>query len=81
MNKESEPRQRDLTSQSVLEVVRMLRSELRKSDRKVADVVLADPRRVMNATVAETAAMAAVSQPTVIRFARRSAASVSRISS
>ena len=68
MNKESEPRQRDLTSQSVLEVVRMLRSELRKSDRKVADVVLADPRRVMNATVAETAAMAAVSQPTVIRF-------------
>lgn len=52
----------------ILEVARAMRSELRKSDRKVCDVVLADPRRIMNATVAETAQLAGVSQPTVIRF-------------
>jgi RpiR family carbohydrate utilization transcriptional regulator len=53
---------------NVLEVVRTLMPELRKSDRKVAEAVLKDPQRVMNATVAETAYMAGVSQPTVIRF-------------
>lgn len=46
----------------------MARPELRKSDRKVADIVLADPHRILNATVAETAEIAEVSQPTVIRF-------------
>ena len=53
---------------NVLEVVRTLMPDLRKSDRKVAEIVLRDPQRVMNATVAETADMAGVSQPTVIRF-------------
>ena len=56
------------TTQNVLEVVRLMRGELRKSDRKVADLVLADPNRILNATVAETAAAAGVSEPTVIRF-------------
>ena len=46
----------------------MMRPELRKSDRKVADVVLANPQRIMNATVAETAEISQVSQPTAIRF-------------
>ena len=55
-------------SDNVLEVARMKRNELRKSDRKVCDVVLADPKRILNATVAETAECAGVSQPTVIRF-------------
>jgi DNA-binding MurR/RpiR family transcriptional regulator len=55
-------------SDNVLEVARMKRNELRKSDRKVCDVVLADPKRILNATVAETAEWAGVSQPTVIRF-------------
>lgn len=54
--------------QNILEVVRLARESLRKSDRKVADVVLADPRRFLSATVADTAVMADVSQPTVIRF-------------
>jgi len=54
--------------QNILEVVRTTRAELRRSDRKVADQVLADPRRILNATVAETAQLAKVSQPTVIRF-------------
>ncbi len=56
------------TGGSILEIARSMRSELRKSDRKVCDIVLADPRKILNATVAETAQMADVSQPTVIRF-------------
>ncbi|PZO81268.1 MAG: MurR/RpiR family transcriptional regulator [Mesorhizobium amorphae] len=53
---------------NVLELVRLMRPELRKSDRKVADALLENPHRILNATVAETAEMAEVSQPTVIRF-------------
>jgi RpiR family carbohydrate utilization transcriptional regulator len=53
---------------NILEVVRQRRPDLRRSDRKVADQVLEDPRRILNATVAETAALAKVSEPTVIRF-------------
>jgi RpiR family carbohydrate utilization transcriptional regulator len=56
------------TPQNILEVVRTMRADLRKSERKVADLVLADPRRFLSATVAETAERADVSQPTVIRF-------------
>ncbi|WP_413989248.1 SIS domain-containing protein [Labrys okinawensis] len=56
------------TIQNVLEVVRVMLGELRKSDRKVADLILADPHRILNATVAETALAAGVSEPTVIRF-------------
>lgn len=60
---------RDVTgARNVVEVVRALREGLRKSDRKVADLLLADPRRLLSATVAEAAALAGVSQPTVIRF-------------
>lgn len=55
-------------NRNIIEVIRTLRPELRKSDRKVADVVLEDPRRILNATVGETAALAEVSQPTVLRF-------------
>lgn len=55
-------------ARNVLEVTRALRADLRKSDRKVADALLADPRRILSATVAETAEIAEVSQPTVIRF-------------
>lgn len=53
---------------NILEVIRMKRNELRKSDRKVGELVLANPKRVINATIAETAEWAHVSQPTVIRF-------------
>ena len=53
---------------NILEVVRLSRGEVRKSERKVADLVLADPQRVLAATVAEVARFADVSQPTVIRF-------------
>lgn len=53
---------------NIIEVVRLMLPALRKSDRKVADLVLADPQRVLTATVAEAAEAAGVSQPTVIRF-------------
>jgi len=55
-------------TQNIIEIVRQKRDSLRKSDRKVADIVLAEPRRILNATVAEAATLANVSQPTVIRF-------------
>jgi len=64
----SEPAHQRLTAQNVLEIVRTKLADLRKSERKVANLVLTDPRRVLNATVAETADFAEVSQPTVIRF-------------
>nr|WP_298690430.1 SIS domain-containing protein [uncultured Dongia sp.] len=54
--------------QNILEIVRVMQDTLRKSDRKVAAVILADPSRFLSATVAETAMIANVSQPTVIRF-------------
>ena len=54
---------------NILEVIRAMAGTLRKSDRKVAETVLADPNRALNQTVAEAAALAGVSQPTVIRFA------------
>ena len=56
------------TNQNILEVVRSTRGDLRKSDRKVADVILSDPNRVLNSTVAELSEIAEVSQPTVMRF-------------
>lgn len=54
---------------TILEAVRSRRSALRKSERKVADAVLAEPRAFLSATLAQAAAAAAVSEPTVIRFA------------
>ena len=55
-------------ARNVIEVVRARLPDLRKSDRKVAELLLQDPQRMLGATVAETAEWAAVSQPTVIRF-------------
>ncbi|WP_062229161.1 MurR/RpiR family transcriptional regulator [Aureimonas frigidaquae] len=57
-----------ITGRNVLETMRMMRPDLRKSDRRVADAILENPHRFLNATVAETAELAEVSQPTVIRF-------------
>jgi RpiR family carbohydrate utilization transcriptional regulator len=55
-------------ARNVLEAVRVRRDTLRRSERKVADLVLADAPRILGATLAETAERAGVSQPTVIRF-------------
>jgi RpiR family carbohydrate utilization transcriptional regulator len=53
---------------NILEVTSSLREELRKSDQKVADLVLQNPGFVLNATLAKTARRAGVSEPTVVRF-------------
>ena len=53
---------------NVLELVRAALPTLRKSDAKVAALVLAEPAQVLESTIAETAGRAGVSQPTVIRF-------------
>jgi hypothetical protein len=43
---------------NILEVVRLSRDDLRKSERKVADLVLVEPQKVLAATVAEVAKFA-----------------------
>ncbi|MFV0254442.1 MAG: SIS domain-containing protein [Beutenbergiaceae bacterium] len=52
----------------VLERVADLLPTLRRSERKVADVVLSTPSEVLQSTMAQLAAMADVSEPTVMRF-------------
>ena len=52
----------------ILELIRAALPTLRKSDAKVARLVLERPSRLLDCTVAEVAELAAVSQPTVIRF-------------
>ena len=54
--------------QNVLDVIRAAMPVLRRSDAKVADLVLRDPSWVLESTVAAVAEQAKVSQPTVIRF-------------
>ncbi len=53
---------------NVLELILVRLPELRKSDRRVAELILADPQAALTATVAQTARQAKVSEPTVMRF-------------
>jgi RpiR family carbohydrate utilization transcriptional regulator len=53
---------------TLLEVIAARRDQMRPSDAKVADVVLAGPLAVMDLNLAGLAAAAGVSEPTVIRF-------------
>ena len=54
--------------QNVLDLVREAMPSLRRSDAKVASLVLQDPSWVLESTVASVSSRAEVSQPTVIRF-------------
>jgi RpiR family carbohydrate utilization transcriptional regulator len=54
--------------QNFLEVISKSVDSLRKSDRKVADVILSDPATATKLKLAELARLAEVSEPTVIRF-------------
>lgn len=56
-------------SAPILARVREHLSSLRPSERKVAEVVLDRPQEVVHMTLAELAAGAGVSQPTIVRFA------------
>jgi len=53
---------------NLLEVILRQKDYLRKSDRRVAEVVLASPDDVVEMTLARLAEAAEVSEPTVIRF-------------
>jgi RpiR family carbohydrate utilization transcriptional regulator len=55
-------------SANALEAVRAALPDLRKSDAKVARLVLEQPASILDATVATLSRRAGVSQPTVIRF-------------
>jgi len=56
------------SSSNALEAVRAALPTLRKSDAKVARLVLEQPSSILDATVATLSERAGVSQPTVIRF-------------
>lgn len=56
------------SGQNIIEIIRHSLPDLRKSERKVAERVLENPGRILNATLAEAAAHSDVSEPTVIRF-------------
>ncbi len=53
---------------NLLEDIVRLQDDLRKSDRRVAEVVLSNPEGVVAMTLATLAKTAGVSEPTVIRF-------------
>lgn len=53
---------------NLLEEIVRLKDDLRKSDRRVAEVVLKNPEDVVSMTLATLAKAAGVSEPTVIRF-------------
>ncbi|MBH0130083.1 SIS domain-containing protein [Salinibacterium sp. NK8237] len=55
-------------SASLLERLSEAMAGMRKSERKVAELVADDPNFVMNATMASVASSAGVSEPTVMRF-------------
>lgn len=56
------------TGDNLLELIVRQKAELRKSDRRVAEVVLDRPGDVVDMTLATLAKAAGVSEPTVIRF-------------
>jgi len=55
---------------TLLERVRLARPELSTAEQRVAELVLSQPRSVLNDPIVEIAARAGVSQPTVVRFCR-----------
>lgn len=54
----------------MLTKIKSARDGLRKSEQKVADVIIADPDSSMHSSIQAIAARAEVSEPTVIRFCR-----------
>ena len=55
---------------SMMERIQQLQDQLTPAERRVAALVLENPRTVVNEAIAEIARLADVSQPTVIRFCR-----------
>jgi glucokinase len=57
-------------SNTLMERVQHLQSELSPAEQRVAQLVIEHPRKVLSEPIAEIAKLADVSQPTVIRFCR-----------
>lgn len=55
---------------AILSQIKRLRTQLSPAEQRVADLVLAQPRSVLNDPIHDIALAAEVSQPTVIRFCR-----------
>jgi glucokinase len=55
---------------SLMDRIQQIQTELTPAERRVASLVLENPRTVLNEAIAEIARLADVSQPTVIRFCR-----------
>ncbi|MFZ6743157.1 glucokinase [Undibacterium sp. JH2W] len=55
---------------SLMDRIQQIQAELTPAERRVAALVLENPRTVLNEAIAEIARLADVSQPTVIRFCR-----------
>ena len=55
---------------SLMDRIQQIQAELTPAERRVATLVLENPRTVLNEAIAEIARLADVSQPTVIRFCR-----------
>lgn len=55
---------------AILSQIRRLRTQLSPAEQRVADLVLSQPRSVLNDPIHDIAVAAEVSQPTVIRFCR-----------
>lgn len=56
------------SSENLIEKIRRLQGELRRSDKKVSDTILENPSAVPNMKLAELAKISGVSEPTVVRF-------------
>ncbi|MGH1462874.1 MAG: SIS domain-containing protein [Neptuniibacter sp.] len=59
-----------MSSVNLLKSIAVAREDLRKSEQKVADFVLAHPNDVIHMRIVDLAAEADVSEPTVVRFCR-----------
>ena len=55
---------------NMLEKIQLKLEQLSKSERKVADIILASPERAIHSSIAALAVEANVSEPTVNRFCR-----------
>ena len=59
-----------MANHDLIQRIRQRLEELNRSERKVADVILADPSRATGLSIASLAQAASVSEPTVNRFCR-----------
>ena len=60
----------ELNNPNLLKTITEAHSQLRKSEQKVADYVLAQPKEVIHMRIVDLATQAKVSEPTVVRFCR-----------